>query len=254
MSFEASRSFSIAADRYAAARPAYPAELYDWIASQSPARDTVWDCATGNGQAAIDLAARFATVYATDISAAQLAHAERRPNICYLAQAAEAAAFADRTFDAITVAQALHWFDFSRFWPEVTRIMKSGGLFCAWGYASTTCPDDVTRVLLEPVQKIVAPYWSERNHILWRGYDAREIGFPFPAITPPAFSIALTWTATQLAAYIKTWSAYTLAAHDDALRARLEGTLAAGLQKLGEDAELAIAIAMPLHIIAGHAP
>jgi ubiquinone/menaquinone biosynthesis C-methylase UbiE len=251
VSLDSSRSFAVGSDAYAAARPRYPADLYEWIASQSPGRGLVWDCATGNGQAAVDLADRFATVYATDISAAQLAHARRRPNICYLAQAAEAAAFADRTFDAVTVATALHWFDFSRFWPEVIRVIKPGGLFCAWGYADMACPQTAREALLDPVQAIVRPFWSPQNHICWRGYDVRETCFPFEPLPAPRFSITLRWTAAQLAAYITTWSAYKRAAHNDARRAKLESILAAGVQKLGEDTE--IAIAMPLHIIAGYA-
>ena len=66
------RTFGAQAQTYASARPHYPPELYDWIASQSPALDKVWDVGTGSGQAAVSLAERFSQVYATDIDSCLL--------------------------------------------------------------------------------------------------------------------------------------------------------------------------------------
>ena len=51
--------FSGHATDYAKYRPHYPAELFTWLAQQCAGRDRVWDCATGNGQAAIALADHF---------------------------------------------------------------------------------------------------------------------------------------------------------------------------------------------------
>lgn len=45
--------FSSASGRYAAYRPDYPAALFAWLADLCSERDTAWDCATGNGQAAL---------------------------------------------------------------------------------------------------------------------------------------------------------------------------------------------------------
>ena len=43
-------------------RPGYPRGLFEWLASQSPARELAWDCATGSDQAAVGLADCFARV------------------------------------------------------------------------------------------------------------------------------------------------------------------------------------------------
>ncbi len=51
--------FSDQADLYAKYRPTAPEELYDHIFSFVTKKDTAWDCATGNGQAAIVLADHF---------------------------------------------------------------------------------------------------------------------------------------------------------------------------------------------------
>ena len=40
----------------------------------------------------------------------------------------------DGTVDLVTVAQALHWFDVSSFYPEVRRVAKPGGILAVWCY------------------------------------------------------------------------------------------------------------------------
>ena len=45
------RLFSTMACEYSLFRPGYPPELFEWLASVAPARDAVWDCGCGNGQA-----------------------------------------------------------------------------------------------------------------------------------------------------------------------------------------------------------
>jgi methylase of polypeptide subunit release factors len=70
--------FSAGAAAYAAARPTYPPELFEWLASSVARRDMAWDAATGNGQAALGLTMHFRHVVATDLSSEQLRHATRR--------------------------------------------------------------------------------------------------------------------------------------------------------------------------------
>ena len=47
--------FSDHADRYEAFRPTYPDALFAYLATLAPSHDLAWDCATGNGQAALGL-------------------------------------------------------------------------------------------------------------------------------------------------------------------------------------------------------
>jgi len=64
----------------------FPGSLLSYFLSicQIPAgRDLAWDCATGNGQAAVALAGHFDKVIATDASAEKVAHAERHPRFEY---------------------------------------------------------------------------------------------------------------------------------------------------------------------------
>ncbi|MGZ5191844.1 MAG: class I SAM-dependent methyltransferase, partial [Flavisolibacter sp.] len=52
---------------YAKYRPGYPKSLFDYILQFVDKKDKAWDCATGNGQAAVVLADHFNKVEATDI-------------------------------------------------------------------------------------------------------------------------------------------------------------------------------------------
>ena len=113
---------------YRAFRPAYPPELFAFLAHSAPARDLAWDCGTGNGQAAIGLAEHFASVFATDASAEQIKNAARHPKIEYAVAPAEQCPLADHSADLITVTQALHWFHLDRFYAEVRRVVPAGRL------------------------------------------------------------------------------------------------------------------------------
>ena len=75
--------FSGHAADYANFRPNYPPELFDYLASISPGRELAWDCATGNGQAAVGLAAHFDEIIATDASAQQIENARPHLRISY---------------------------------------------------------------------------------------------------------------------------------------------------------------------------
>jgi SAM-dependent methyltransferase len=197
--------FSDRSGQYAAARPTYPADLYAFIAERAPGRQRAWDCATGNGQAAIGLAGHFAQVEATDASEQQVAHATAHPRVRYSVQPAERTDFPAAAFDAVCVAQALHWFHHDAFFAELDRVLKPGGLFAVWGYdvMQVTAPIDAQfeRGVLAPL----APYWPAQNRILWNGY--RDIAIPFDPLDAPALRIELAWTFAEFMAYVNTWSA-----------------------------------------------
>jgi len=71
---DTSKLFNEKPGLYAQARPQYPAELFSFIKTLVPNANTVWDCATGNGQAAVGLSKVFGNVFATDISDEQIAN------------------------------------------------------------------------------------------------------------------------------------------------------------------------------------
>src|SRR5256885_9835685 len=92
---------------YAATRPTYPDALFARLAALAPGTSRAWDCATGNGQAAIGLARWFDRVDATDASADQIANAMTHERIRYAVAPSEASGLADSSIDLVCVAQAL---------------------------------------------------------------------------------------------------------------------------------------------------
>ena len=102
--------FSGHSNSYAEYRPTYPNSLFSFLADCCVQHRCAWDCATGNGQAALALSSLFEKVIASDASEAQIQAAESNPKIKYVVSPAEASGLDDKSIDLITVAQALRWF------------------------------------------------------------------------------------------------------------------------------------------------
>src|ERR1043166_9820982 len=126
--------FSAQASDYAKFRPGYPSELFEYLGSVAPSRTLAWDCATGNGQAAVELAEVFDRVIATDASEKQIANAQPDARVEYRVAPAENSGLESGTVDLIMVAQALHWFDLPRFYDEARRVLKPNGALAASAY------------------------------------------------------------------------------------------------------------------------
>jgi SAM-dependent methyltransferase len=168
--------FSAQAGAYARFRPAYPEALFAWLASLLETRDLAWDCGSGNGQAALGLAAHFTRVIACDPSREQIAQALAHPRVTYYVASAEEPPAAAAGANLVTVAQALHWFDFDRFYPALRRTLKPDGLFAAWGYGRTRISPDVDAVVQHYYADIVGPYWPPDRRHIESGYQT----IPFP--------------------------------------------------------------------------
>jgi SAM-dependent methyltransferase len=151
----------------------------------------------------------------------------------------------DASFDAVCVAQALHWFDLDRFYAEVKRVLRPRGVLLVAGYTWTHVSPEfdsaVKHVVLDPIRAL----WPRQSSILSNGY--REIPFPFEPVDLPPLAIEMDWTLDQFLAYIATWTA---------LRKRLESE-----PEFLERARPALAqawgreerrkVSMPLHVRCG---
>jgi ubiquinone/menaquinone biosynthesis C-methylase UbiE len=197
--------FSARSADYARYRPGYPPALFDWLAAVAPARGLAWDVGTGSGQAALGLAAHFERVVASDAAEAQLRHAAAHPRITYKMMPAERSDLPDATVDLVSVAQALHWFDFERFYAEVRRVLKPGGVIAAWTYGLQRVDPEVDAVVRHYYREVVGPYWPpERRHVE-RQY--RDVPFPFEEIASPVLTMQVQWSFGEVLGYLGTWSA-----------------------------------------------
>ena len=198
--------FSTDSQKYARYRPGYPEELLQFIEELLEERNKAWDCGTGNGQIAAALSEFMQHVEATDISRQQLEKVIiKKPNIRYSLQPAEKTNFPDKYFDLVTVAQAVHWFDMPKFFEEVRRVLKPGGIIAVMGYGLFRSNVEADRIIDHFYRVIIGPYWDEERKYLDEKY--RTIPFPFEEIPVPDFQLNDTWSFDRLKGYLRTWSA-----------------------------------------------
>lgn len=197
--------FSTQARTYAAARPTYPDALFVALARLAPGRALAWDAGAGNGQASVALSRHFARVVATEPSAAQLAQAEKRANLDYHQSAETAPMLADGSVDLVTVAQAAHWFDRAKFYAEVKRVLRPGGVLALWAYQLSAVTPDVDAAVLRFYQGPIDRYWPPQRRDVENGY--RDFDFPFAELPFPSAAMELDWTLDQFATYLRSWSA-----------------------------------------------
>lgn len=239
--------FSGHASAYRSHRPTYPASLFASLASLAPGHALAWDAGCGNGQAAVGLAGHFDQVVATDPSAQQIASATPYPRVRYLVEPAEQSSLALSSADLITVAQALHWFDLDRFYPEVRRVARPGAILAAWTYVQAQVTPAVDAVVHAFYHGLINPYWPQDRQKVERGYE--DLAFPFDAVDPGRHTIEMIWTADQLGAYIATWSAvqrYRAATGQDPMPAFTEA-----LENAWGDPQALRPVRWPLHILCG---
>jgi SAM-dependent methyltransferase len=195
--------FSKQAADYARFRPHYPQKLFGYLASIAPSRQLAWDCATGNGQAAVGLASVFGRVIATDASDKQIANAQSHEIVEYRAAPAENSGIGSETLDLIMVAQALHWFDLGRFYAEVRHVLKNNGVFAASAYNLLHIEPAIDEVVNRYYHEVVGPFWPPERRLVEQFAD---LCFPFYEIDPPKFEMTASWDLDHLVGYLRTWS------------------------------------------------
>ena len=201
--------FSGVAREYANFRPGYPPELFAWLAQVAPARDAVWDCGCGSGQASTALAAHFSVIHATDVAPEQIAAAKPHPRVKYCVAPAESSGLPTASVDLVTVAQALHWFDVPAFYAEARRVARPGAVLAVWNYPRPRFVDaQLDGAFLEFYSGVVGPYWPpERRHIEANYTTLPPFPQDFAELPHPEFGLALEWDLEQVLGYVSSWSA-----------------------------------------------
>jgi SAM-dependent methyltransferase len=123
----ASRGFARSAEAYERGRPGYPPAAMEDLAQRlrlGPGR-TVVDLAAGTGKLTRELVRTGADVIAVEPLAEM--RAALPPDATALEGTAEAIPLAGESADAVTVAQAFHWFDAEPALAEIHRVLRPGG-------------------------------------------------------------------------------------------------------------------------------
>lgn len=197
--------FSAAASDYTRYRPSYPPQLFAWLATLTAAHDRAWDCGCGNGQAAIELVKLYREVLATDPSREQIEKAVPHAGIHYSVAPAEASGLETASIDLAVVAQALHWFDFERFYAEVRRVTRPGGVLAAISYGEVRVAGAADAVVARFYHELIGPYWPPERRYVDEHYAT--IPFPLAEIAAPPFAMEVDWSLEHLLGYFRTWSA-----------------------------------------------
>jgi SAM-dependent methyltransferase len=197
--------FSQQATAYRRYRPGYPESLIDFVASRAPDRGLAVDCATGSGQAAVELARHFASVIAVDGSRRQLAAAQAHPRVHYVAALAERLPLRDRCVSLVVAAQAAHWFDLGRFHAECRRVLLPEGAVALWTYEKFRVDEAADAIVDRFYTEVVGKDWPAERRYVEQRY--RTLPFPWREETVPSMVLETDWDLDQVMGYLATWSA-----------------------------------------------
>ena len=179
----------------------------------------------------------------------------------------------DQSVDMVVAGQAAHWFNYSKTWPELARVVKTGGTLAFWGYKDhvlvgypQTSPifwrytygeddarpgtESLARFWEQPGQKILqgslrvidppAADWEDVRRIVW---DPNRETADVSDAPVEALWLRRTMKLGQLEMYIRTYSASNnwKAAHPDR-KSKAEGGGAGGdvIDLLFEDVVAAV--------------
>jgi ubiquinone/menaquinone biosynthesis C-methylase UbiE len=156
---EAARAgFSAGSSAYDKGRPSYPQEAVDLIATELGIGkgSTVVDLAAGTGKFTALLVPTGATIVAVEPVAEMRDTLVRTvPGVEALDGTAESMPFPDGSADALTVAQAFHWFDADAALTEIARVLRpGGGLAMIWNRRDESVP------WVEQMSEVI--HWHDR--------------------------------------------------------------------------------------------
>lgn len=197
--------FSADSKNYHTSRPTYPDSLFEFLSNLCSEHCLAWDCATGNGQAAQQLAKHFEQVLATDASEQQISQAPQIDNVTFSVAPAESTHIEKQSIDLISVAQALHWFDIAAFAMECDRVLKDKGIIAVWCYKRLSINPEVDAILNDFYFNTIGEYWPKERQLVDNGYA--DIELPFKELPSASFKMQALWSFEQLINYLHTWSA-----------------------------------------------
>jgi SAM-dependent methyltransferase len=156
-------------DRY---RPSAPSALLELVHDLVGRPALVVDLGCGTGLSTRVWADGAERVVGIEPSAAMVAHARQvtqRPNIEYRHASAYQTGLPDGCADAVTASQSLQWMRPEDVFPEIDRILKPGGVLCAYEYFSLLTP------LWTPEQAFAELRRRTRELRKERGLDGAEM-------------------------------------------------------------------------------
>jgi SAM-dependent methyltransferase len=195
--------FDSAAAEYDAARPSYPAALFDELARRAGplTGQLVLDWGAGTGISSRQLAERGADVVSLDIGEKMLRRAlARRPgSACVLADG-NRMPIRSASADLVTFAQSWHWFDHRIATAEVARVLRPGGLWAAWWNRARADGERWFEEYQELVSSSCPSYMWQRLRDERMAPDWTDYLVADQAVVEPAGTVIVPWTRQVSAA------------------------------------------------------
>jgi trans-aconitate 3-methyltransferase len=152
------------------------------------------------------------------------------PNIDFVQASAESLPFLDgESVDMVVAGQAAHWFDYSKLFKEMKRIVRPGGTLAFWGYTDHIFREYPTasKLLHETAygssKNLLGSYWQQPGRSIVQNYlrdikppkgewevDRREYDptIPRSKSNEGGFVMERRMTVAMNMEYIRTWSSY----------------------------------------------
>ena len=198
-----------AAQRYSKGRPDFHSNTIKHIKDYlrlDKKLDKALDIACGTGLSTKALLEIATTVFGTDVSQEMLNLALESEKINYSIASAEQQAFADNTFDLITVSSGVHWFDIDTFLTEANRLLKSNSWLVLYEnyFISEMVGNDSFSSWFPNVYLKKFPSPPRNNAYEWTNENLNPKNLNF--ITEERFKNRVILTKKQLALYFTTQS------------------------------------------------
>ncbi|KAK4392521.1 putative methyltransferase DDB [Sesamum angolense] len=178
------------AKQYSVGRPSYPQELFHFIASKTLSPRPCMGCRhrkrpscqiflTQKHHFPDQLANIYKNVVATDTSPKQLEFAVKLPNIRYQCTSPSMSMAelqdnigSESSFDLVTIAQAMHWFDLPTFYQQVKWVLKKpNGVIAAWCYTVPEVSPTVDSLFNRFYTIDAGPYWESPRALVDQKYE-----------------------------------------------------------------------------------
>jgi trans-aconitate 3-methyltransferase len=236
MSAFAHSSFKAAS--YLAARPTYPDKLFSYIASYNrqhnasrQSKTASLDIGCGPGEATVPVTKFIDSVTGIDPSPVMIEVASEKykdiVNLTFMQGSDKnfADKFPAKSLDLVTVAQAVHWFEFPTFFHNAHKVLKPNGTLAFWGYVDHVFVGHpkASQISLDYFygDDHMGPFWEQPGRNLLRDMlvvaqppttifkDIRRIINDSPEPDPQAvLEISQTLKLAGVLEYMKTASAY----------------------------------------------
>lgn len=243
------QAFGSTAEAYERGRPAFPAPALAHLASAlelGPGR-TLLDLAAGTGKLTRGLVGCGAEVVAVEPVAGMRAVFTRvLPDVPVIAGTAEAIPLRADSVDAVTVAQAFHWFDPVAAFAEMDRILRPAGrIALVWNVRDERDPIEAAATEILERHRDGTP-----GH---RGLDLTAAIAASPFEEVDRFMVDWTQTVTRETFRDRFLSVSFVAALDEPTRAGVTHELEALFDARAVDGGVAHAFAYQSHVLARRA-